>query len=482
MTAKRKNIFPCTVPVVIGTILTMLLTQACERIEPASELVLKTESVAEQGEGNYLLTGRIINVGDAAIEQHGFCWAPSGNPTINDEVSNLGRREEAGTFTSTIAGMPGGVEYFVRAFVTNSLGTTYGKALAFTTPRPDLPEVVTLRVEDITDTEAICHGAVISDGRDPGTERGICWSTSPDPTLEDAHLGTGTGTGEFVIQLSGLNCSNSYYARAYASNSAGVAYGENVFFSTPECTPTEGVFVFSDRAGIWMMNHLGERAPFLGLGSGDLEVFENKIYVHNGHDVTVYDPSGNLLRSITVDSRIDYPYKMVVLPGERMAFLDNTADLVSITNTTGGLVKVISLTGAPADASAQSVNGLVVGKTLVISEDGNKRLVGVDLGTYEWFVFRDFQHLTGWLGDIDYWEGTYFMVQSRNIYAFGEQEGETLLAELPEGNNINIAVLGNFAYVTSNFGNKVYRVNIQNGSYEVISAGLDYPQSLELVR
>ncbi len=466
----------------IGTIFTLLCTLTCERIEPASELVLKTESVTERGAGEYLLTGRIINVGDDPIEQHGFCWAPSANPTINDEVTNLGRREEAGTFTSTIAGLPGAINFSVRAYVTNSQGTTYGKVLTFTTPRPDLPEVVTLGVEDITETEAICHGVVISDGRDPGTERGICWSTSPDPTLEDAHLGTGTGPGDFVIQLSGLNCSKIYYARAYASNSAGVVYGENVLFSTPECKLTKGVFIFSDRDGVWMMNELGERAPFLSLASRDLEVYEGKIYVHNGHDVSVYDQLGNLVRSVTIDSQVDYPYKMVVLPGEQMAFLDNTADLVSITNSAGALIKVISLTGAPADASAQSVNGIVVGNTLVISETGNGILVGIDLGTYKWSVFRDFQHLSGWLGDIDFSEGSYFMVQARNIYAFGDQEGETLLAEMPEGNNIDIAVLGNFAYVTSNFGNKVFRVNIQNGSYEVISAGLNYPQSIELVR
>ena len=481
MILKKKNIFSVMVPILIGTVISMIFTYTCERFDPESILVFKTESVEELPEGQYRLTGRVINIGNEDIVQHGFCWSPFENPTINDELTRIGTKETAGTFTSTIAELPPDVKFFVRAYVTTGEEPEYGKNKTFTTPPPNLPEVATSPVGAITLTSAVSGGNVISEGGDPVSARGVCWSTSENPTLDDNHTTDGSGPGEFTSMLTGLTCSNEYFVRAYSTNSSGTAYGTQVVFTTSECMPAEGVLIFSDKDGTWLLNHEGVKTLFNSDGGRDLEVFENKIYLHWGHDVSVYDPEGNLIRSIAVDNRIAYPYKMSVLPGENLAFLNNDNDTVSFTNSAGELVKSMSFTNAPPDESLQSVNGVVVENNLIISEDGNSQLVRIDLGNYQWSVFKDFQHLPGWLGDIDYADGTYYMAQSTKIFSFTEDEGENLVCELPEGNNTGLAVHGNFAYVTSNFGNKVYRVNLQNGSFEVMVGDANYPQDIELI-
>jgi hypothetical protein len=62
--------------------------------------------------------------------------------------------------------------------------------------------------------------------------RGVCWSTSPNPTTADSYTIDGTGTGTFVSILSGLTPNTLYYVRAYATNSVGTAYGNEVSFTT----------------------------------------------------------------------------------------------------------------------------------------------------------------------------------------------------------------------------------------------------------
>ncbi len=476
MTLNKQNIIGIAIAVSI------LFTPACERFDPESILVFKTGSVEELPDGVYSLTGNIINVGSEEIVQHGFCWSTSENPTILDQVTKLGAREKEGTFTSIITDQAPDMQFFVRAYVITAERTAYGKDKSFRTPPPKLPEVATFQAMATSETSAQCGGNVISEGSEPVIARGVCWSTSENPTLADRHSTDGGGVGEFASVMTGLNCSKTYFIRAYATSEAGTVYGNQIILSTPECIPAEGFYIFSDRDGIWIVTYLGEQMLFNGNGSGDVEVMEGKVYHHLGHEVTVYDLSGNLPRSIAIDNLIESPYKMCVLPGENMAFLDNRLDLVSFTNSSGELLTSLPLMDQSPDDNLQSVYGVVVGNSLIISEDGNSQLVRIDLDNFQRSVFRNFGHLSGWLGDIDYADGTYYMVQSQKIFSFREGEEEILVGILPEGNNTGIAILGNFALVTSNHGNKLYRVNLQNGSYEVLLDDLNYPEDIELIK
>jgi len=94
------------------------------------------------------------------------------------------------------------------------------------------PNVITAEVSDVTGTSANCGGNVTSSGGLEVTGRGVCWSTSPTPTIADAHTTDGVGTGEYTSALTGLSINTTYFVRAYATNSLGTGYGEVKSFST----------------------------------------------------------------------------------------------------------------------------------------------------------------------------------------------------------------------------------------------------------
>lgn len=95
-----------------------------------------------------------------------------------------------------------------------------------------IPTISTTSVSSITATTASSGGDVTSDGGSAVTARGVCWSTSTNPTTSDSKTSDGTGTGSFTSSLTSLSGSTTYYVRAYATNSYGTAYGDQVSFST----------------------------------------------------------------------------------------------------------------------------------------------------------------------------------------------------------------------------------------------------------
>ena len=101
-----------------------------------------------------------------------------------------------------------------------------------------LPTVTTSSVTNITSNSASCGGDVTSDGGSGVTSRGICWSTAPNPTINDNTATSGGGTGAFSCNMSNLQSNTTYHIRAYAKNSAGVSYGADVPFKTDVPLPT----------------------------------------------------------------------------------------------------------------------------------------------------------------------------------------------------------------------------------------------------
>ena len=95
-----------------------------------------------------------------------------------------------------------------------------------------LPTVTTATVSDITETTATCGGNVTNNGGATVTARGVCWSTSQNPTLSDSYTTDGNGTGAFNSTITGLTANTTYYVRAYATNSVGTAYGSEQSFTT----------------------------------------------------------------------------------------------------------------------------------------------------------------------------------------------------------------------------------------------------------
>jgi len=100
-----------------------------------------------------------------------------------------------------------------------------------------VPELSTSTVTNITFTSATSGGIATSDGRSAITAKGVCWSTSSNPTTADSKTTDGSSTGQFISDITGLTAGTLYYVRAYAINSAGTAYGDEISFSTIALKP-----------------------------------------------------------------------------------------------------------------------------------------------------------------------------------------------------------------------------------------------------
>jgi hypothetical protein len=95
-----------------------------------------------------------------------------------------------------------------------------------------LPTLTTIAIENVTNNSATSGGSITADGGSPVTQRGICWATTQNPTTANNTAVSGSGTGSFTANLTGLTANTTYYVRAYAINTAGTAYGNQLSFTT----------------------------------------------------------------------------------------------------------------------------------------------------------------------------------------------------------------------------------------------------------
>ncbi|MBK7131846.1 MAG: hypothetical protein IPH69_03195 [Bacteroidales bacterium] len=211
-------------------------------LEPEGVLPTLTTTTASGITSSTASTGgNIINDGGVAVTARGVCYSTSSSPTVANSITNDG--PGTGPFSSSLSGLNANTTYYVRAYATNAAGTAYGNQITFTTALPDpvLPTVTTASINTITHVSASGGGNVTADGYTSVTERGICWSTVSNPTTADSKTSDGTGTGAFSSSITGITASTLYYVRAYAVNSVGTAYGNEVQFTSdaiPYVLPT----------------------------------------------------------------------------------------------------------------------------------------------------------------------------------------------------------------------------------------------------
>jgi hypothetical protein len=176
--------------------------------------------------------GTVVSNGNAAILERGFCWGTSQNPTADLSTKKV-VQGSTGTYFGMASGLNPGTMYHIRAYAINAIDTAYGGDSVFTTLSISVPTVLTGNLSNVEGYSAELSGAVTFDGRRPVTYKGICYGTSPNPVVgtKDTTF-EGTGTGNFQSKLTGLQPNTTYYARAYATNSVGTAYGRDTSFLT----------------------------------------------------------------------------------------------------------------------------------------------------------------------------------------------------------------------------------------------------------
>ena len=177
--------------------------------------------------------GNITSEGGSPVTARGVCWSKSPGPTTGDSKTSNGTGP--GIFTSNITGLTGNTKYYVKAYATNITGTSYGEEIWFVTS-PVLPTITTNLITPTSTTTATGGGDVTADGGAFITERGVCWSISANPTITNSKTIDGSGTGIFQSNLAGLTANTLYHVRAYATNSAGTAYGQDRTFRTDPVT------------------------------------------------------------------------------------------------------------------------------------------------------------------------------------------------------------------------------------------------------
>jgi len=176
----------------------------------------------------------VISDGNVDLTECGLCWSLNPSPTISSSKVVLG--SDLGIFNTIIKNLNRGTKYYIRAFATNSVGTSYGGDSSFLTAAP--PTVVVKKISSIGYYSANIESDITDNGQKTIIEKGICWSASPNPTLKKSnHKVYGAGSGKYTVPISGLYANTTYYVRAYAINTVDTAYSVDSVFKTVKTSP-----------------------------------------------------------------------------------------------------------------------------------------------------------------------------------------------------------------------------------------------------
>jgi hypothetical protein len=243
--SKMKKLFIISV-----VILLIFIIHSCKKDKPTPPK-LTTVATSEISYTTATSGGEVTDIGGAPILSRGVCWNTSADPTItNSKTTESG---DLGSFTSKLTQLTLNTLYYIRAYATNKAGTGYGDQISFTTLQVEVPVLTTTAITSITSTTAISGGNITNDNGGSVTDRGVCWSTSQNPTVANSKSTDGTGTGVFTSSITGLVGNTTYYVRAYATNSVGTGYGNNLIFGTHDLFPLKvGNEFYYHISGSWL--------------------------------------------------------------------------------------------------------------------------------------------------------------------------------------------------------------------------------------
>ena len=207
---------------------TLILVNGIPSWSGAAYPALTTTSVSSITSTSANVGGNISSDGGASVSARGLVYGTSSNPTLSNTV--LYKGSGGGAFYGTLTGLTPNNTYYVRSYATNSSGTGYGNEATFQTPPNYVPELITTNLSGVTQTTLTSGGTITNDGGFAIIARGIVYGTTSNPTLSNTVLTLGSGTGSFIGNVTGLTPNIVYYVRAYATNSVGTGYGEEVLF------------------------------------------------------------------------------------------------------------------------------------------------------------------------------------------------------------------------------------------------------------
>ena len=190
---------------------------------------------------SFKIASEVTDNGGAEVTEKGFCYATTENPT----VENSKQAVDGDDFETTIDELANGTTYYVRAYAINSVGTAYSEQISVLTLAPATIAEVTS--SDITGVSFNVSSAITANGGAEVTEKGFCYSIIENPTVEDSKKAV--DGDDFEVTIDELASATTYYVRAYAVNSVGTSYSEQISVKTSAVLATLSVVTYSENTG-----------------------------------------------------------------------------------------------------------------------------------------------------------------------------------------------------------------------------------------
>jgi uncharacterized protein (TIGR02145 family) len=258
-----KNLFKT-----FGIVLTILIYLSCKKTPGPP--VLSTASVSAITSTSAVSGGNVTDDGGVPVTSRGVCWNTTDNPLITDNKTS--DSEGPGSFTSNLTSLIPNTNYFVRAYATNSKGTSYGSTVSFQTSGAK-PSITTSNASHITTSSASLSGIVNPNSMTTTVtfEYGLTTNYGNIKTAIQGPVNGSTLT-DVSAELTGLSPETTYHYRINATNEIGTSSSYDFTFTTYSVVDADNNLYHSVTIGtqIWMAENLkttrysdGTSIPFL---------------------------------------------------------------------------------------------------------------------------------------------------------------------------------------------------------------------------
>ena len=419
------------------------------------------ESASDATYNSVRLRGTVLSVGSSRITRHGFCWSEHAVPTIEDAHSDSGDCSEPKAFEGSATNLKPSTTYHVRAYATNAVGTVYSeRELTFTTmASPTVPEVRTDATDQISETTARVYGSIVALGNvSKITHYGHVWGKAAQPTLQNGKqtdYGTTSETLSYFSDMTGLEANTTYYVRAYATNEAGTAYGQDVVFTTQKVAPVIATSSVTDI-------------------TASSAICGGTVSATNGHNIVERGVCWNTSGSPKVSDRYaiadadfacrltgltastTYYVRAYVRTSENLVYYGNQQQFTSLSapvNPTNGLFAYYTFENSPKNTVEGASNGQIVNGPTYVSGVHNSTAMKFSASDNSYMLIPAQDMISGTAFSISFWVkniGDGHIFHTTRTPGYNDSYGDNATGLYMSGGRLRFIVTGYSTYYEYN--------------------------------